>query len=490
MKKAIPILAALSLLLAAPCSVSASAAEKTAVRKPADVLPQNSASAFYEATLNSSKFRNETIRAARGELLQLSNDVLKSISTADLVEAVLDYPFFVDVYAFENIQDGFDKMQASFSGLQELMNRSDAARVILEKYQKESVPEYADETNDLFRINNLEILLSQTWVLKQLSAGQRSTLMTEAENKRRLKSASELYNDYSADLFSELIEKNPEKAALLPKTSPQISLRSIPVRPGGRDGAVTTPNGSWCKGRFYHSGEDWTAEQKNQLDQTYQNAYPDAVLLKTANRNYNCHSYAFYMADKSFTPKTIIFPLKREMVPGRLGIGSFENLTNESLLKRIYNEFWMFWPDIYWEDGSYYEVDVQNASNGTRFEYFDANLPDGEKCIHSAVVCMFRRVLPTEKHSYTRTGTPYPDNIIVESKWGPMGLFRHRVGDCPYSGDADYFKCYNRDKGITIVKPELPQNGMKNAEFFEPIEYWKEPDSIPFVPSNPAGPCF
>jgi len=66
-------------------------------------------------------------------VLQIPENILYEMSTEGLIETVLNYPRFADIYASENYQISFDVLTENFNGFHELLQRSDAAVHLLER---------------------------------------------------------------------------------------------------------------------------------------------------------------------------------------------------------------------------------------------------------------------------------------------------------------------------------------------------------------------
>lgn len=147
----------------------------------------------------------------------------------------------------------------------------------------------------------------------------------------------------------------------------------------------------------------------NMIDQGneyFDNQYPNANRKSSATAYYNCHSYAWYMNSNT-------------------------------------NTYWMNYPTNYYiiEDHSY--VEVINPQVGDIICYFDDNETpynmDDDENLHSGIVY--------ELLSGTSNDICGNANLVmVESKWGPAGLYEHRGDECPYTsytnGEADYVKYY------------------------------------------------
>lgn len=63
--------------------------------------------------------------------LQLSDHLLGSMRTEDLILVCLDYPFALDLFAFNDFQAGYMALYDEFNGLRELMSRGDLANPFL-----------------------------------------------------------------------------------------------------------------------------------------------------------------------------------------------------------------------------------------------------------------------------------------------------------------------------------------------------------------------
>ncbi len=69
------------------------------------------------------------------QVCQIPEIKLQTMSTAGLVETVLNYPLFCDAWAWNTPQEGFNTISGQFNGLAELLKRTDAGTVLLAKYK-------------------------------------------------------------------------------------------------------------------------------------------------------------------------------------------------------------------------------------------------------------------------------------------------------------------------------------------------------------------
>ncbi len=54
---------------------------------------------------------------------QIPNDILLNLTTSALIETVSNYPLAVNLYAYDTLKQGYDKVKEQFNGLAELERR-------------------------------------------------------------------------------------------------------------------------------------------------------------------------------------------------------------------------------------------------------------------------------------------------------------------------------------------------------------------------------
>jgi len=131
---------------------------------------------------------------------QVPDDVLPALSTEQLIEVCLRYPLLLDILAFNNILDGFDKYSRDFNGFRELIKRSDAALVLKQKYKGKN-PLAIDKEWSPYEmidyalgISMMELFLCNKQILSQLDNIEKKDLMNEFRLKKSQKNSMiELY---------------------------------------------------------------------------------------------------------------------------------------------------------------------------------------------------------------------------------------------------------------------------------------------------------
>lgn len=139
----------------------------------------------------------------RVKACQIPESILENMTTDGLVYSVLDYPLLYDMFGTDNPQGGFDLLTSRFNGLQELIKRNDAGKVLLEKYQATNPKEIKKgETFFLFNLQSLEQILCQQGVLDDIDDSQLKVLMLEAKNKYEIKQNLEEHYSIFAKAYS------------------------------------------------------------------------------------------------------------------------------------------------------------------------------------------------------------------------------------------------------------------------------------------------
>lgn len=105
---------------------------------------------------------------------QIPKTQLKTISTDELLEKCLNYPYIADVMFAQNIPLMFKYIRQEFNGFNELFGRQDAVQVILNQFLNfdfEKINEYqADHEKGLyvFKFCYLNLLLAQDETIRRL----------------------------------------------------------------------------------------------------------------------------------------------------------------------------------------------------------------------------------------------------------------------------------------------------------------------------------
>lgn len=268
---------------------------------------------------------------ARRESCEIPEDILTNMTTEALVETAGEYPFLVDMYAYNTVQEGFEALLEESDLFVELLNRVDAGEVLLEKYQQiEIVQDSKDTTFATFAVPRLyEIYLSQPEIQKQFSDTDLSVLDETFYEKYKLRAAAtEVYgNDVSAAYQIQAQTRNNLRAS---KTT-----------------TIRTPNGTKVS-VLIRDEEYTTTAKKQQVNNSAISTYPNAEFVSDSTTTYNCHSYAWLQDNDDYD----------------------------------YRDYWMNDPSDFWDDGSFVERSGSERVGDIGI-YTNAS---GKSLSHSAIV--------------------------------------------------------------------------------------------------------
>ncbi|MDR3338689.1 MAG: hypothetical protein LBT25_01095 [Candidatus Symbiothrix sp.] len=128
---------------------------------------------------------------------QIPEKVLSSISTNDLVEICLQYPLLYDIFAFNNLNEGLDKLHNDFNGIMEFYKRKEAVNELLKHYNLkiQNLDFLAGKASEvekglyIISISAIEVLLCQYDVQNEMSKEILRNLVSGYESKS-------IYADY------------------------------------------------------------------------------------------------------------------------------------------------------------------------------------------------------------------------------------------------------------------------------------------------------
>gem|GEM_PF-1033844 len=123
---------------------------------------------------------------------QIPNKELKSISTEGLLETLLNYPLILDYGAFNQQQDGFERIKSENNGFNELYGRTDLFDVIFERYELMSLncdenlyPPFISEIPTPIQISfqTIEFFIIQDELLNEINSNQRIQIFESVFDK-------------------------------------------------------------------------------------------------------------------------------------------------------------------------------------------------------------------------------------------------------------------------------------------------------------------
>lgn len=133
---------------------------------------------------------------------QIPDDILNNMSTEGLIESVLNNPLLGDMYFYNIPQEGFNSFHDNFSSVQVLMQRSDLAEKLLDRYNQ-MVPSCNENnwpaligpgSDNNYAFSFMEIMIAQNSVLEQVANNQETkSLLQLVLNKYEEKISNDYY---------------------------------------------------------------------------------------------------------------------------------------------------------------------------------------------------------------------------------------------------------------------------------------------------------
>lgn len=355
----------------------------------------------FPITPESKEWKDFSSKTEMLEVCQIPEEILHNISTPDLVETVLNYPFINDFYCFNSEELAYKRIYEDFNGMRELLSRGDVTEAILEKYNSTKIltaEEVDNVSNRVFlKSASVEFLLICDKIHNNFTdeeAGKILEVANEKENERKEAGIySSLSNVYLTYVNPMAISDNVEYAPISSVDEDLDEISSKEWEEENNDEFETVAGENWTpvkniktpKGTIvnevYKRSPDYSNVEKKNIDNKMKSEYPKASKIGSPTIRYNCHSYAWYNPSPS-------------------------------------NKYWINNAPEYIDDGSYISVS-DNLRRGYKAYY-----GSGE---HSGII----------SGVFKRKGEQV---IKIKSKWGRAGLYIHESDYGPYHSSIEYYK--------------------------------------------------
>lgn len=156
---------------------------------------------------------------AKLDAYNIPPDILNSMSTKALTESCLSYPEWRLIFTRNSYSAGLGYVGSIFNGFSELLNRTDAADILIKKYKSidplkiDKNWSLADQGLYTFNITYIELLLSHNKFIRNVNSDQENKLLTLAIEKYHSKKAlPEVYSLHgtspTALICARILEKN------------------------------------------------------------------------------------------------------------------------------------------------------------------------------------------------------------------------------------------------------------------------------------------
>lgn len=313
---------------------------------------------------------------------QIPEIVLKTLSTEELFNLVLEYPLLNNIYVFNDVDEGIKRLFDNFNGIRELALRKNVSNLFTDSYEKSMNKISPLLKNRLIRLEEKGRAIATITILETLSTSNYFMKNTSEEEKTKILHA--ISNGYK------IKASIPEEFQGLSMETTEKAIDHI-NKVLGRESAITTrsafafPVPITVKTPFGSNVPAWkmselSASQRAFYDEDLSRQFPNAIKLQTydgysSTRRFNCHGYAWHRVEHQNSPNEDCW----------IGYDASENDPEK----------------IYTTDGSYNRLNYNVA--GAKIVWASGN--------HTAVNV---------------------DNTWCISKWNECPLMKHRIGDSPF----------------------------------------------------------
>lgn len=118
--------------------------EASAAPDNTDIWHDSEGNVIYPITPLSAEWKERTYAENRNAT-NIPKTILEPLSTRQLLELALDYPFALDIFAYDDFSKGFDNLVNSTNVYNELLQREDLADVLIADFNELSLKSYVNE---------------------------------------------------------------------------------------------------------------------------------------------------------------------------------------------------------------------------------------------------------------------------------------------------------------------------------------------------------
>lgn len=226
---------------------------------------ENLSSSVYQITPDSPAWENLSI-SERYEACRIEEDTLQNMTDEELIQAVINHPFLVDLFAYSSKETATTEFAKICDAYAELINRNTG---------KNSLMNFVEQRSSTASISNV----SQDTSVDDMIINDALSILL-------------LYqNDFSTQFTNEEIKKIASISTIIEYTSDSqavtLSANSQPVTPLGNSVYYLIYD---C----YHNGQ--ATSYHDALDQETMQSYT-VTKVASGTCRYNCHSYAWHSSN-------------------------------------------------------------------------------------------------------------------------------------------------------------------------------------------------
>ena len=249
----------------------------------------------------------------RIEALQLTTDYLRDVSTENLIDECLSYPYLINFYYYGGNKHAFDILVKEFNGFEELLQRKDIILPLTKKLEGFSQDlmsalwkDSATKGKVSFQYLILEYILAEECVISRIKDESANIIAVIEKNKKIMSTYDNIFGKSHYILLNSILFQLNQRSSFSSENNRAQSY-------------IYTPKGTPVSVDVIDS--ELTQDEYNNIVYDHQLLYNQALIVGDATKKYNCHAYAWHVSEGG-------------------------------------NEVWLNRPNEsnYWLDGSYIEV--------------------------------------------------------------------------------------------------------------------------------------
>jgi hypothetical protein len=148
----------------------------------------------YPTLIGSQEWKKFKSLNEKSSACQIPDQVLDTISTEGLIWTCLNYPMFSNIFAFNDLQTGFNSVNSYFNGIEELYSRDNSIKELLslfyrinpDEFKNEWTPE--DKGGFALLLIWFELLISEHVMIANLSNNDADKAIQDCMQKLSIKS--------------------------------------------------------------------------------------------------------------------------------------------------------------------------------------------------------------------------------------------------------------------------------------------------------------
>jgi len=217
----------------------------------------------------------------------LSEEQLVNLSTDDLLDLALDYPFAIDVLGFDTYEMGIEHLKATSNVYKLMFLRDDLKDAVINKYN-----DIDEEIQKMY----LDVISGYLWNEGELDDTEKMSLFSLQSSDEE-----EVFGNFLIDALCNFGVDEEEVASYSSRSGYFVVIsQGVSYNGATYSAGLYYDYGTSASCYKYTSG-DYTPQQQANINSAFSGAHSGWVFTGTATRKYNNHSYCWIMQSTANT---------------------------------------------------------------------------------------------------------------------------------------------------------------------------------------------